>query len=285
MFLWHNKNHILIFVYLFDHNSPNFDSSSLSSQSRIHTFAHSPTVRHSLRSSFALIYRLLQSSPSQPSFPSTLEISSSCRQTSVTHTTTTMLSSSLFAAALSLAVGVQAHMSITFPPPFDAPTNPAANPKNVDINAPINAAGFPCRGLHKKGVPSAATLIAGAESKITFSKGAPHAGGSCQVALSYDQTSFYVIHSWQGGCPVDGEGSLSFTVPSDAPTGPATFAWTWINKLGNREFYMYVLFPILFRYSVLTVAQELWCSHNCCWYRAGSQDPFQEPTRSLRRQP
>lgn len=72
---------------------------------------------------------------------------------------------------------------------------------------------------------------------MKFSSGADHNGGSCQVALSYDgQKTFYVIHSFVGGCPVSGE-SISYTVPADAPEGEATLAWVWHNKIGNREVY------------------------------------------------
>src|SRR6202020_1768007 len=50
--------------------------------------------------------------------------------------------------------------------------------------------------------------------------------------------SFNVIHSWIGSCPLSSGEDFSFTVPSDAPTGAAMFAWTWYNKIGNREIYM-----------------------------------------------
>lgn len=39
-----------------------------------------------------------------------------------------------------------------------------------------------------------------------------------------------------GGCPKTL--TYDFTVPSHAPSGEALFAWTWQNKIGNREFYM-----------------------------------------------
>ncbi|CAI6068163.1 unnamed protein product [Clonostachys chloroleuca] len=29
-----------------------------------------------------------------------------------------------------------------------------------------------------------------------------------------------------------------FTIPSDIPAGKGTIAWTWFNKIGNREMYM-----------------------------------------------
>jgi hypothetical protein len=33
--------------------------------------------------------------------------------------------------------------------------------------------------------------------------------------------------------------TYDFTVPSNIPAGDVIFAWSWINRLGNREFYMF----------------------------------------------
>ena len=72
----------------------------------------------------------------------------------------------------------------------------------------------------------------------SLSGGASHEGGSCQLCLSFDQgKSFRVIHSMIGGCPL--KSSYDFTIPSDAPScEKALFSWSWVNKVGNREFYM-----------------------------------------------
>lgn len=145
-----------------------------------------------------------------------------------------MLGFVAFAFSLLVPTLINAHMSIIFPLPYQNPTNKFATKPNYDINSPISASQWPCSGGSG---PSVATLKAGEKSNIKFSGGAAHDGGSCQVALSYDdQKTFYVIHSFLGGCPV-GEGTLEYTVPSDAPAGDATFAWVWHNKLGNREVY------------------------------------------------
>jgi hypothetical protein len=83
-----------------------------------------------------------------------------------------------------------------------------------------------------------------------------HSGGSCQISVTYDaqpnkQSAFKVIHSIQGGCPARGvtgnAGSdasavapdeYEFEIPAGIPNGKATLAWSWMNKGGNREFYM-----------------------------------------------
>ena len=75
---------------------------------------------------------------------------------------------------------------------------------------------------------------------VTITGATIHNGGSCQVSLSYDSGSTWtVIHSYVGECPVEaGDTSYDFTVPADAPKGEALFAWSWFNKIGNREMYM-----------------------------------------------
>lgn len=73
---------------------------------------------------------------------------------------------------------------------------------------------------------------------IAIAGGAPHNGGSCQASLSEDGgKTFRVIKSYEGNCPVAGT-EYTFNVPMDAKDGTALFAWTWFNKVGNREMYV-----------------------------------------------
>lgn len=84
----------------------------------------------------------------------------------------------------------------------------------------------------------------GEQQTLSFSGSAVHGGGSCQLSVTTDKTptkdsKFKVIHSIEGGCPgVDGPATFKFDVPKELPNGEATFAWTWFNKIGNREMYM-----------------------------------------------
>src|SRR5947207_3219484 len=67
--------------------------------------------------------------------------------------------------------------------------------------------------------------------------GAPHGGGTCQFALSYDNgKTFTVIHSIEGGCPLDAVmNKYTIKIPDNAPSAErARFAWTWFNRIGNR---------------------------------------------------
>ncbi|PVH79332.1 lytic polysaccharide monooxygenase, partial [Cadophora sp. DSE1049] len=144
----------------------------------------------------------------------------------------------------SLLVTVSGHTSLVNPASFKDKSNPNVKTPDYDNMAPLAGAGaFPCKGYHTaaladptgEGKPTGAWKT-GESASLTFSDGAKHEGGSCQVSLSTDSgTTWKVLHSWMGGCPLS---AVSFTVPGDAPTGTQLGAWTWFNKLGNREMYM-----------------------------------------------
>ena len=153
-------------------------------------------------------------------------------------------------AAAGLVTMANAHMLMKSPAPF-----PSQN------NGPLDASGsnFPC-----KSTGGAATYTGGEVnkyaqgSKQTLSTigGATHGGGSCQISITYDenptaQSVWKVIHSIEGGCPARNQvgnagndasavaaDTYDFTVPEDLPAGKGVVAWTWINRVGNREFYM-----------------------------------------------
>ncbi|KAJ2804200.1 hypothetical protein H4R20_002600 [Coemansia guatemalensis] len=78
--------------------------------------------------------------------------------------------------------------------------------------------------------------------------GAAHGGGHCQFSLSYDGgKTFVVVHEELQYC-FFGQPSSSntpaileynFQLPADVPSSDnVIFAWTWVNAVGNREFYM-----------------------------------------------
>jgi hypothetical protein len=137
---------------------------------------------------------------------------------------------------------------------------PVSYGKSTLNNSPLAADGsdFPCK--QRSGVYDAEgannTLPLGSTQKLAFTGSATHGGGSCQVSITYDQnpttsSTFKVIHSIEGGCPIrniagnNGDSAdavdpdtYNFTVPTSLPTGSATLAWTWFNKIGNREMFM-----------------------------------------------
>lgn len=145
-----------------------------------------------------------------------------------------------------LAATASAHITITTPAPFPE-----------SINSPIGDGNpFPCQGKTPGG--SNPPMELGSTQDLAFMGSTVHAGGSCQISLTYDEaptkeSAWKVITSYEGGCPARGQtGNLTpesatlpvpdkynFTVPADIPAGKATLAWTWMNKSGGvREFYM-----------------------------------------------
>jgi hypothetical protein len=134
------------------------------------------------------------------------------------------------------------HVQMTWPAPLRSKYNPSTPNNLIDysIASPLSASGsnFPCKGYQNDPdqLP-AAHYTAGSTYNVTLAGEATHGGGSCQLSLSYDKgQTFRVIKSMIGGCPKTL--TYDFTVPSYAPSGEALFAWTWQNKIGNREFYM-----------------------------------------------
>ncbi|KAK4461032.1 hypothetical protein QBC42DRAFT_271097 [Cladorrhinum samala] len=150
-------------------------------------------------------------------------------------------------AAGSFASLAHAHMLLRVPTPYAG-----------HVNGPLDPSGsnFPCQLVSFTGVPPT-EMAQGSAQEMALTGSVVHGGGSCQVSITYDNpptaaSSWKVIHSIQGGCParnqagniepedatLQGPDRYAFSIPSDIPTGNATLAWTWINKVGNREFYM-----------------------------------------------
>ncbi|GAA5909329.1 hypothetical protein JCM6882_000953 [Rhodosporidiobolus microsporus] len=158
-----------------------------------------------------------------------------------------MRSFTLLALSACAAGLAQAHVELLFPPPINSKYDPQTLESNKDysMTSPLNADGsnFPCKGYNTpsaySSLSSVATLKAGSTFEIEFAAGgATHGGGSCQFSVSYDQgKTFAVIHSVMGGCPI--QSSYNVPIPASLPSAKsATFAWTWQNKVGNRELYM-----------------------------------------------
>ncbi|KAJ5129111.1 hypothetical protein N7526_007277 [Penicillium atrosanguineum] len=139
-----------------------------------------------------------------------------------------------------LATSASAHMQMSKPYPIRSPLNKDSDSqKDYSYTNPLQSSGsdYPCKGYAKDKFESQATYAQGQEYEMELEGSATHDGGSCQIALTYDQgKTFKVIESMLGNCPIDKK--YNFTVPTDAPSGEALLAWTWFNKVGNREMYM-----------------------------------------------
>ncbi|KAK3367300.1 hypothetical protein B0T24DRAFT_651573 [Lasiosphaeria ovina] len=144
-----------------------------------------------------------------------------------------------------------AHVLTSTPVPFRIPAlhNGPLQPDGSD---------FPCQlsdGVYQTG-GTINKMTRGSRQALTFVGTAVYGGGSCQISITYDiapnkNSTWKVVHSIEGGCPARGtSGNLGndphfkipvdygFPIPKDIPAGNATIAWTWLNKVGNREFYM-----------------------------------------------
>jgi hypothetical protein len=160
---------------------------------------------------------------------------------------------------LALAASASAHMIINYPKPFGRAT--------LNSSPLLAPADFPCK--QRNGVYAIDTMNqwnAGETQVVSFNGTAVHGGGSCQFSITTDpepteQSQWKVIQSVIGNCPSNVSGNLPdptfderafsrdplmnqsaatfpVTMPSNIPNGRYTFAWTWLNKLGDREFYM-----------------------------------------------
>jgi hypothetical protein len=152
-----------------------------------------------------------------------------------------------------LSATVNGHIYITNPPPF-------AFPVESTKQSPLDPSGadFPCKFpagfTPKEQTPTAMKAGEGANT-LEFIGGATHGGGSCQISITSDtvptkNSKWQVIKSMEGGCPSDAPGNLgnsattqnpttfAYTIPDDVAAGKYTLAWTWFNKIGNREMYM-----------------------------------------------
>jgi hypothetical protein len=152
-----------------------------------------------------------------------------------------------------LAASVHGHIIMTEPAPFEF-----ANPSTAQSPLDAGGADFPCKfpaGFTPKD-QAPAPMKAGADANIlSFKGGATHGGGSCQVSITSDKvptknSKWEVLKSIEGGCPSDAPGNLGndasapipttfkYGIPGDLAPGTYTIAWTWFNKIGNREMYM-----------------------------------------------
>ncbi|KAJ0354011.1 hypothetical protein COL154_000150 [Colletotrichum chrysophilum] len=153
--------------------------------------------------------------------------------------------------AFGLATLASAHMKMSSPVPYGA--------ADLD-NSPLLADGsnFPCKQRSTVYDAEGASNVyaQGAGGKLAFIGSAVHGGGSCQVSITYDakpdkNSVWKVIKSIEGGCPAknaagnlgdnanqQNQDTYDFTIPDDMPAGNGTIAWTWFNKIGNREMYM-----------------------------------------------
>jgi hypothetical protein len=134
---------------------------------------------------------------------------------------------------------VNAHVFMSSPPSRRNKYSSFYRSRNlVDYNimAPLNTPGyrFPCKGF-PKGPPTA--IFNSNVIPITFEGSATHGGGHCQFGITYDDNTFVVLKTVMRTCLIEGM-SYQLVLPSNIPSGDVTLFWTWVNRIGGREYYM-----------------------------------------------
>lgn len=160
--------------------------------------------------------------------------------------------------AAGLLAVANAHQLLKSPIPF--PSQNTAPGGDLAANRPLQADGsdFPCKYTGPDTYSNGEVNVypKGSTQTLATIGSAVHGGGSCQISITYDEAPtkdsvWKVIHSIEGGCPTRTQtgnyasdpnfanpDTFDFKVPDDIPSGKGVVAWTWINLVGNREFYM-----------------------------------------------
>jgi hypothetical protein len=137
---------------------------------------------------------------------------------------------------------VVAHISMSYPPSrrnSNSEYYVKNNLVNYNLRSPlyVNAGPdyftFPCKGF-SKGPPTAEFS---SNIKVTLEGTVIHNGGHCQFGISFNDKDFLVLHTVMTNCLLNGM-TYEFPLPSNTPPGSATVFWTWVNSIGNREYYM-----------------------------------------------
>jgi hypothetical protein len=142
---------------------------------------------------------------------------------------------------LTSLLGINSHISMINPP---SRRNQASSYYvsqglvNYNLRSPLNVPpdffSFPCKGFPQG--PSVSTFN-GNNIQVTLEGTAVHGGGHCQFGISYDNSHFLVLKTVLNSCLLDSM-TYNFDLPDDAPGGKMTVFWTWVNRIGNREYYM-----------------------------------------------
>ncbi|KAJ2774130.1 hypothetical protein IWQ57_000969 [Coemansia nantahalensis] len=151
-------------------------------------------------------------------------------------------------ALVPLAGLAAAHLDMVDPCPrysprgVNCPPTPAGAALDYSMSSPLGRMQPLCKHTTPWPRP-AASWTAGQSVTVRLAEGgAPHGGGHCQFSLSYDGGhNFVVVHEVLQRCfgPDNSQRRFTFALPSGLPSSSkAVFAWTWVNAIGNREFYM-----------------------------------------------
>ncbi|KAJ1728990.1 hypothetical protein LPJ61_003742 [Coemansia biformis] len=147
-----------------------------------------------------------------------------------------------------LAAVALAHLDMISPCPrynprgIDCPPLPAGESLDYSMTSPLESSQPLCKHTTPWPKPAASWTAGQSVTVKLATGGAPHGGGHCQFSLSYDGgKTFVVVYEVLERCfgPDNGQRDFTFALPAGLPSSDrAVFAWTWVNAIGNREFYM-----------------------------------------------
>jgi hypothetical protein len=113
-----------------------------------------------------------------------------------------------------------------------------SNNVDYDLRTPLytnpNNFTFPCKGFP---VGPSTTTYKDNSISVTLEGTAVHGGGHCQFGISYDNKNFLVLKTVLNSCLLDSM-TYTFNLPDNAPGNNLIVFWTWVNRIGNREYYM-----------------------------------------------
>lgn len=124
-----------------------------------------------------------------------------------------------------------------YPPPRYSKYSNYYVSKNLidyDMKSPLNTTQFPCKNYK---IDKPTFIVNDKNIKVELDGTAIHNGGHCFFSLSYDNINFVVIKEILTDCMLNTM-SYDIQLPSNIKTGNVIFAWSWINSIGNREYYM-----------------------------------------------
>ncbi|KAK3117484.1 hypothetical protein LTR53_001084 [Teratosphaeriaceae sp. CCFEE 6253] len=140
-----------------------------------------------------------------------------------------------------------AHLMLDTPVPYGKDS--LDNSPLVDAKPGSSGANYPCKlrtGAYE--ISSENHIKAGEDQVLSFIGSASHGGGTCQLALSTSRSpgptdEFKAFQIYEGGCPINGDGNdgtsnSTYSIPTGIKNGEYSLAWTWYNRVGNREIYM-----------------------------------------------
>ncbi|KAK1076363.1 hypothetical protein LTR33_009012 [Friedmanniomyces endolithicus] len=157
------------------------------------------------------------------------------------------ISALAFAFAAYFATVGNAHLMLDTPVPYGKDSLDNSPLVNAKPGSP--GANYPCK-LRSGGydITSENHITAGEDQVLSFVGSASHGGGTCQLGLSTSRSpgptdDFKAFQIYEGGCPINGDGNdgtsnFSYTIPTGIKNGQYSLAWTWYNRVGNREIYM-----------------------------------------------